>query len=113
MVSHANILANLDHFSILDRYREAVSICMRHRIFHMPISRHVRKHAFGARQVNSKVQPARFLLSGPRERVTTLVLCRQWLNLLTQMPEGRRMTMSSLEVLAYGGSPMGRNLSIG
>jgi long-chain acyl-CoA synthetase len=45
-----------------------------------------------------------------RERVTHTVLVPTMVNLLTQIPEGKPYDSSSLEVLAYGGSPMAPEL---
>jgi acyl-coenzyme A synthetase/AMP-(fatty) acid ligase len=45
-----------------------------------------------------------------RERVTNTVLVPTMVNLLTQIPEGKPYDSSSLEVLAYGGSPMAPEL---
>jgi long-chain acyl-CoA synthetase len=45
-----------------------------------------------------------------RERVTHTVLVLTMVNLLTQIPEGKPYDLSSLEVLAYGGSPMAPEL---
>jgi acyl-CoA synthetase (AMP-forming)/AMP-acid ligase II len=67
--------------------------------------------AFGARQVTiPKFTPQGFCELVQRERVTHTVLVPTMLNLLTQMPEGKPYDLSSLEVLAYGGSPMAPEL---
>src|SRR5258706_15618442 len=64
--------------------------------------------AFGARQVMiPKFSPQGFCELVQRDRVTHTVLVPTMLNLLTQMPEAKPYDLSSLEVLAYGGSPNG------
>src|SRR5258706_14803385 len=64
--------------------------------------------AFGARQVMiPKFSPQGFCELVQRDRVTHTVLVPTMLNLLTQMPEAKPYDLSSLEVLAYGGSPIG------
>src|ERR1700756_2930044 len=98
MVTHANILANIDHFSYWMRYRESA------------VYLHAAP-AFGARQVTiPKFSPQNFCELVERERVTHTVLVPTMLNLLTQMPEAKPYDLSSLEVLAYGGSPMAPEL---
>jgi acyl-CoA synthetase (AMP-forming)/AMP-acid ligase II len=67
--------------------------------------------AFGAKQVTiPKFTPQGFYELVQRERVTHTVLVPTMLNLLTQMPEGKPHDLSSLEVVAYGGSPMAPEL---
>jgi long-chain acyl-CoA synthetase len=67
--------------------------------------------AFGARQVTiPKFSPQDFCELVQRERVTHTVLVPTMLNLLTQMPDAKPYDLSSLEVLAYGGSPMAPEL---
>jgi long-chain acyl-CoA synthetase len=67
--------------------------------------------AFGACQVTiSKFSAQGFCELVQRERVTHTVLVPTMLNLLTQMPEAKPYDLSSLEVLAYGGSPMAPEL---
>src|SRR5260370_7711428 len=67
--------------------------------------------AFGGRQVTiPKFSPEGFCDLVQRERVTHTVLVPTMLNLLTQMPEAKPYDLSSLEVLAYGGSPIAPEL---
>jgi long-chain acyl-CoA synthetase len=63
--------------------------------------------AFGACQVTiPKFSPQSFCETVERERVSHTVLVPTMMNLLTQFPEVKKYDLSSLEVLAYGGSPI-------
>ncbi len=112
MVTHANILANLDHFSYWMGYREGGVYLHAAPIFHIAdFPAMFAAPAFGARQVTiPKFSPQSFCELVQRERVTHTVLVPTMLNLLTQMPEAKPYDLSSLEVLAYGGSPMAPEL---
>jgi long-chain acyl-CoA synthetase len=111
-VTHSNILANLDHFSYWMGYREGGVYLHAAPIFHIAdFPAMFAAPAFGARQVTiPKFTPQGFCELVQRERVTHTVLVPTMLNLLTQMPEGKPYDLSSLEVLAYGGSPMAPDL---
>jgi len=112
MVTHANILANVDHFSYWMGYREGGVYLHAAPIFHIAdFPAMFAAPAFGARQVTiPKFTPQGFCELVQRERVTHTVLVPTMLNLLTQMPEGKPYDLSSLELLAYGGSPMAPEL---
>jgi long-chain acyl-CoA synthetase len=112
MVTHSNILANLDHFSYWMGYREGGVYLHAAPIFHIAdFPAMFAAPSFGARQVTiPKFTPQGFCELVQRERVTHTVLVPTMLNLLTQMPEGKPYDLSSLEVLAYGGSPMAPEL---
>jgi acyl-CoA synthetase (AMP-forming)/AMP-acid ligase II len=112
MVTHANILANVDHFSYWMGYREGGVYLHAAPIFHIAdFPAMFAAPAFGGRQVTiPKFTPEGFCELVQRERVTHTVLVPTMLNLLTQMPEGKPYDLSSLEVLAYGGSPMAPEL---
>src|SRR5256884_479590 len=112
MVSHANILANVDHFSYWMGYREGGVYLHAAPIFHIAdFPAMFAAPAFGARQVTiPKFSPQGFCELVQRERVTHAVLVPTMLNLLTQFPEAKSYDLSSLEVLAYGGSPPGPGL---
>jgi long-chain acyl-CoA synthetase len=67
--------------------------------------------AFGACQVTiPKFSPQIFCETVQRERVTHTVLVPTMINLLTQFKDLSSFDLSSLEVLAYGGSPMAPEL---
>jgi long-chain acyl-CoA synthetase len=112
MVTHANILANVDHLSYWMGYREGGVYLHAAPIFHIAdFPAMFAASAFGARQVTlPKFSPHDFCEVVQHERVTHTVLVPTMLNLLTQMPEGKPYDLSSLEVLAYGGSPMAPEL---
>src|ERR1700686_212884 len=112
MVTHANILANVDHFSYWMGYREGGVYLHAAPLFHIAdFPAMFAAPAFGARQITiPKFSPQGFCELVQRERVTHTVLVPTMLNLLTQMPEAKPYDLSSLEVLAYGGSPMAPEL---
>jgi long-chain acyl-CoA synthetase len=112
MVSHSNILANVDHLSYWMRYQEGGVYLHAAPIFHIAdFPAMFAAPAFGARQVTiPKFSPQGFCELVQHERVTHTVLVPTMLNLLTQMPEAKPYDLSSLEVLAYGGSPMAPEL---
>jgi long-chain acyl-CoA synthetase len=112
MVTHANILANVDHLSYWMRYRDGGVYLHAAPIFHIAdFPAMFAAPAFGARQVTiPKFSPQGFCELVERERVTHTVLVPTMLNLLTQMPEARPYDLSSIEVLAYGGSPIAPEL---
>jgi long-chain acyl-CoA synthetase len=67
--------------------------------------------AFGARQVTiPKFSPQSFCETVERERVTHTVLVPTMINLLTQFSELKKYDLTSLDQLAYGGSPMAPEL---
>jgi long-chain acyl-CoA synthetase len=108
MVTHANMLANVDHLSYWLRYREGGVYLHAAPMFHIAdFPAMFAAPAFGALQVAlPKFSPQGFCELVQHERVTHTVLVPTMLNLLTQMPEAKPYDLSSLEVLAYGGSPM-------
>jgi len=67
--------------------------------------------AFGASQITiPKFSAQTFSETVEREHVTHTVLVPTMINLLTQFVEARKYDLSSLQVLAYGGSPMAPEL---
>ena len=67
--------------------------------------------AFGASQLTlPKFNPQGFCEAVERERVSHTVLVPTMINLLTQFPEVKKYDLTSLEALAYGGSPMAPEL---
>jgi long-chain acyl-CoA synthetase len=112
MVRHANILANVDHLSYWMRYREGAVYLHAAPIFHIAdFPAMFAAPAFGVRQVTlPKFSSQDFCELVQHERVTHTVLVPTMLNLLTQMLEAKAYDLSSLEVLAYGGSPMAPEL---
>jgi acyl-CoA synthetase (AMP-forming)/AMP-acid ligase II len=108
MVTHANILANVDHLNYWLKYREGGVYLHAAPIFHIAdFPAMFAAPAFGACQVTiAKFNPQSFCETVERERVSHTVLVPTMINLLTQFPETKKYDLSSLEVLAYGGSPM-------
>jgi acyl-CoA synthetase (AMP-forming)/AMP-acid ligase II len=112
MMAHANILANLDHFSYWMGYREGGVYLHAAPIFHIAdFPAMFAAPAFGVRQVTvPKFIPQGFCELVQRECVTHTVLVPTMMSLLTQMPEAKPYDLSSLEVLVYGGSPIAPEL---
>ena len=112
MVTHANVLANVQNFNFWMRYTEAGVYLHAAPIFHIAdFPCMFAAPAFGACQVTiPKFDPRGFCEAVDRERVTHTVLVPTMINLLTQFPEVKKYDLSSLQVLAYGGSPMAPDL---
>ena len=112
MVTHANILANLHHFNYWMRYREGGLFLHAAPMFHIAdFPAMFAAPAFGTCQtVLPTFTPAGFCETVSTERVNYTVLVPTMINLLTQLPEIKQFDLSSLAVLAYGGSPMAPEL---
>ncbi|HUJ82524.1 MAG TPA: AMP-binding protein, partial [Candidatus Acidoferrales bacterium] len=112
MVTHANVLADIHHFNYWMRYTEGAVYLHAAPLFHIADFPAIfAAPAFGASQVTiPKFNPQSFCETVERERVSHTVLVPTMINLLTQFPEARRYDVSSLDVLAYGGSPMAPEL---
>ena len=108
MVTHANVLANLQNFNFWMRYTEGGVYLHAAPIFHIAdFPCMFAAPAFGACQVTiPKFSPQSFCETVERERVSHTVMVPTMMNLLTQFPEVKKYDLSSLEVLAYGGSPI-------
>jgi len=108
MVTHANVLANVQNFNFWMCYTEAGVYLHAAPIFHIAdFPCMFAAPAFGACQVTiPKFDPRGFCEAVDRERVSHTVLVPTMINLLTQFPEVKKYDLSSLQVLAYGGSPM-------
>jgi long-chain acyl-CoA synthetase len=111
-VTHANILANLDHLNYWMPYREGGVHLHAAPIFHiLDFPFMFAAPAFGACQVAiPKFSPQDFCETVERERVSQTVLVPTMINLLVQFSELEKYDLSSLERLAYGGSPMAPEL---
>jgi len=112
MVTHANVLADIHHFNYWMRYTEGAVYLHAAPLFHIAdFPAMFAAPAFGASQVTiPKFNPQTFCETVERERVSHTVLVPTMINLLTQFPEAGRYDLSSLDVLAYGGSPMAPEL---
>jgi acyl-CoA synthetase (AMP-forming)/AMP-acid ligase II len=110
--THANIFSNVHAFNYWMRYREGGVYLHAAPIFHIAdFPAMFATPAFGASQVTiPKFSPQSFCETVERERVTHTVLVPTMINLLTQFLEANKYDLSSLEVLAYGGSPMAPEL---
>ncbi len=112
MVTHANILADIHHFNYWMRYTEGGVYLHAAPLFHIAdFPAMFAAPAFGASQVTiPKFSPQSFCETVERERVSHTVLVPTMINLLTQFPDAGKYDLSSLDVLAYGGSPMAPEL---
>ena len=112
IVTHANVLADIHNFNYWMRYREAGVYLHAAPIFHIAdFPAMFAAPAFGACQITiSKFSPQSFCQAVERERVSHTVLVPTMINLLIQFPNLQKYDLSSLEVLAYGGSPMAPEL---
>jgi long-chain acyl-CoA synthetase len=112
MVTHSNILADIHNFNYWMRYTEGGIYLHSAPIFHIAdFPSMFAAPAFGATQITiSKFSAQTFCETVEREHVTHTVLVPTMINLLTQFPESKKYDLSSLQVLAYGGSPMAPEL---
>jgi long-chain acyl-CoA synthetase len=112
VLTHENILANVDHSNYWMPYKERGVHLHAAPIFHMadfPVM--FAAPAFGACQVTiPKFSPQSFCEAVERERVSHTVLVPTMINLLTQFPDLQKYDLSSLELIGYGGSPMAPEL---
>ena len=112
VVTHANILANVHHFNYWMTYKEGGVYLHSAPIFHIADFPSIfAAPAFGACQITiPRFNPRDFCDAVERNRVSHTVLVPTMINLLTQSPEAQQHDLTSLEVLAYGGSPMAPEL---
>ena len=112
MVSHANILADIHNLNYWMRYTEGGVYLHAAPIFHIAdLPTLFAAPAFGAKQFTiPKFSPQSFCELVERARVSHTVLVPTMINLLTQYPDARQHDLSSLQVVAYGGSPMAPEL---
>ena len=108
VVTHGNILANVHDFNYWMRYTEGGVYLHAAPIFHIAdFPSLFAAPAFGACQIAiPKFSPQSFCETVERERVTHTVLVPTMINFLLQLIETKKYDLCSLEVLAYGGSPM-------
>ncbi|MFY9896191.1 MAG: AMP-binding protein, partial [Xanthobacteraceae bacterium] len=111
-VTHANILANVDHLNYWMPYQEGGAHLHAAPVFHiLDFPFMFAAPAFGICQVAiPKFSPQGFCETVERERVSQSVLVPTMLNLLVQFSELEKYDLSSLERLAYGGSPVAPEL---
>src|SRR6201997_381648 len=112
MVTHGNILADIHNFNYWMRYTEGGIYLHAAPIFHIAdFPSMFAAPAFGASQITiPRFSAQTFCETVAREHATHTVLVPTMINLLTQFPDARKYDLSSLQVLAYGGSPMAPEL---
>jgi acyl-CoA synthetase (AMP-forming)/AMP-acid ligase II len=112
VLTHANILANIDHLNYWMPYRQSSVHLHAAPIFHiMDFPFMFAASAFGACQVAiPKFSLQTFCETVERERVSQSVLVPTMINMLTQFDKLENYDLTSLETLAYGGSPMAPEL---
>ena len=112
MVTHANILTDIHNFSYWMRYTKGGIYLHAAPMFHIAdFPAMFAAPAVGASQFTiTKFNPQSFCETVERERVSHTVLVPTIINLLTQFPDAGKYDLSSLEVVAYGGSPMAPEL---
>jgi long-chain acyl-CoA synthetase len=112
VVTHANMLANVDHFDYWMPHRDGAVHLHAAPLFHIadfPVM--FAAPAFGAAQVTiPRFSPQDFCEAVEHARVSHTVLVPTMVNLLTQFPELKNYDLTSLEEIAYGGSPMAPEL---
>ncbi len=108
MLTHANVLSNVTNLNYWMRYREGGTYLHAAPIFHIAdLPAVFAAPAFGASQVAlPRFDPLSFCEAVEKERISHTVLVPTMMNLLTQFHDVGRFDLSSLEVLAYGGSPI-------
>ena len=108
LVTHTNILADVNNFNYWMRYREGGVYLHSAPIFHIAdFPSMFAAPMFGASQVTlPHFQPEAFCDAVAKERVNHTVLVPTMINSVTQFAESNPHDLTSLELLAYGGSPM-------
>ena len=111
-LTHANILADVDHVNYWLPYKERGVYLHAAPLFHIadfPFT--FASPAFGTCQITiPKFTPQAFCEIVERERVTNTVVVPTMINLLLQYDELKNFDLSSLETLGYGGSPIAPEL---
>src|SRR5262249_41323846 len=112
LVTHTNVLENLDHVSYWLPYREGGGYLHAAPIFHIADCPFIfGAAAFGACQVTLPTfTPQHFCEVVARERVKDAVLVPTMINLLTQFADLGKYDLTSLENIGYGGSPIAPEL---
>ena len=111
-LTHANILANMDHVNYWMRYREGGVYLHAAPMFHIADFPFMfASPAFGTCQTTiPKFSPQAFCEIVEREHVTHTVVVPTMINILTQFPDLKKYDLTSLERLGYGGSPIAPDL---
>src|SRR5882757_6308909 len=111
-ITHAAVLANVDHVNYWLPYREGGVYLHAAPIFHIADFPFMfAAPAFGTCQVTiAKFNPQAFCETVQQERVTRTVLVPTMINMLTLFPDLKKYDLASLKHLGYGGSPMAPEL---
>jgi long-chain acyl-CoA synthetase len=112
VMTHSNILENVHHFNYWMPYREGGVYLHAAPIFHIAdFPAMFAAPAFGACQITlPRFAASSFCAAVQKEKINYTVLVPTMINLLTQFADVKSYDLSSLEVLAYGGSPMAPEL---
>jgi len=112
VLTHANILANVEHVAHWMPHCESDVFLHAAPIFHIADFPFMfAAPAWGMAQVTiGRFIPQTFCETVQREGVTHTVLVPTMINLLVQLAELRSYDLSSLRVMGYGGSPMAPDL---
>src|SRR5229473_3552635 len=112
MLTHSNILTNAHNFNYWMQYREGGVYLHAAPIFHIAdFPAMFAAPALGGCQLTlPRFNPLTFCEAVEKQRINYTVLVPTMINLLTQFAEAKKYDLSSLEVLAYGGSPMAPEL---
>jgi acyl-CoA synthetase (AMP-forming)/AMP-acid ligase II len=112
MVTHANVLADVNNLNYWMRYREGGVYLHAAPIFHIAdFPAMFAAPMFGASQVTlTRFQPEALCEAIAKERVNYTVLVPTMINFLVQFADANPHDLNSLELLAYGGSPMSPQL---
>jgi long-chain acyl-CoA synthetase len=112
MLTHSNIVTNVHNSNYWIRYREGGVYLHAAPIFHIAdFPAMFAAPTFGVCQAAlPRFNPLSFCEAVEKQRINYTVLVPTMINLLTQFAERKKYDLSSLEVLAYGGSPMAPEL---
>ena len=112
MLTHSNILSDVNNFNYWMRYREGGVYLHAAPIFHIAdFPAMFAAPMFGASQVTlARFQPDVFCAVVAKERVNYTVLVPTMINFLMQFAGANPHDLTSLVLLAYGGSPMAPQL---
>jgi acyl-CoA synthetase (AMP-forming)/AMP-acid ligase II len=112
MATHANVLADVHNFNYWTQYKEGGVYLHAAPIFHIAdFPALFAAPAFGACQIAlSRFTREAFCQAVDKQRVNYTVLVPTMISTLTQYEAIENYDLSSLEILAYGGSPMAPEL---
>ena len=108
MLTHTNVLSNVYCLNYWMRYRQGGVYLHAPSIFHgADFPAMFAAPAFGALQVAvPRFSPRTFCEAVEKERISQTVLVPAMISMLTDFADATRFDLSSLEVMAYGGSPL-------